>query len=197
MDRWHVPKIWKSDAFILGGGPSLLDVDLWQLKGKNVIAVNNAYRVAPFAQFLYFMDGRWWDWHEEALQHWPNTMVTSCERAAETGRVKYLKRGRRNVFDPRPGYISKGSNSGHGAICLATALGATRTILLGFDMHAEKGHNFHQEHGRVVPETIYKSNYFISFEMLAPTLPEGVEVINATPDSALKVFPYRPLEAFI
>lgn len=189
--RWEVPKLWETSAYILGGGPSLSDVDLSRIEGKNVVAVNNAYRKAPWASFLYFQDCAWWDWHEEeVMATYPGMIVSACNRVKSHERVRWLQRGFRNRYDPRPGMISKGSNSGHGAICLAAALGAKTIYLLGFDMHAKNGHNFHQDHKRTVPHTIYETNFFRSFDALVEGLDEiGVEVVNATPGSALPTFP--------
>jgi len=51
--------MWEGEtAFIVGGGPSLLDVDISVLEGKRVIGVNNAYQLLPNAPFLVFHDHR-------------------------------------------------------------------------------------------------------------------------------------------
>lgn len=189
-NAWVIPKLWQSRAFILGGGPSLSKIDIERLRGRNVIAVNNAYRLANWIPFVYFLDRVWWNWHEEEVSQHPGIIVTQCVHLEKNKRVKWLKRGKRNEYDPRPGYMSYGGNSGHGAICLATALGAREIVLLGFDMHARRGHNWHQDHKRDVPADIYSNNFRKPMTILAQSLKDyDVRILNATPGSALDVFP--------
>lgn len=190
MSGWHVPKLWETSAYILGGGPSLGGVDIDRLKNSNVIAVNNAYQLADWLPFVYFMDEPWFRWHEEELRGFQGLKVTGAPNLKGEPGLKWLQRGKRHVYDPRPGYISRGNNSGQGAICLAVALGAKKVILLGFDMHAKMGHNYHQDHPRGVPKSIYADKYFQCFNMLKPSLEAlGVQVVNATLGSALPTFP--------
>ncbi len=53
-DLWPIPKIWnKSTVFIIGGGPSLLDIDLSLLHDKRVIGVNQAYKLGNWIDILW------------------------------------------------------------------------------------------------------------------------------------------------
>ena len=45
-------------VFVVASGPSLADVDLEQLRGLNVIAINRSYEAVPWAEILYFSDAR-------------------------------------------------------------------------------------------------------------------------------------------
>jgi len=57
---WRVPRLWPGgECFILGGGPSLKDVDMSRLKGHRVIAVNNAFKLADWIDVMFFGDPRW------------------------------------------------------------------------------------------------------------------------------------------
>src|SRR5262252_9262135 len=57
---WNVPHEWPAQtAFIVAGGPSVLQQDLELLRGRNVIAINSSVYAVPWAQFLYFGDYRW------------------------------------------------------------------------------------------------------------------------------------------
>jgi hypothetical protein len=58
---WSVPREWPGETvFIVGGGPSVLGVDLEALRGRRVIAINSSVYKLPWADFLYFGDWRWW-----------------------------------------------------------------------------------------------------------------------------------------
>src|SRR5262245_58161205 len=59
---WTVPHEWPGQtAFIVAGGPSVLNVDLELLRGRNVIVINSSVYAVPWAQYLYFGDFRWWN----------------------------------------------------------------------------------------------------------------------------------------
>lgn len=62
MNFWSVPREWPGEtAFIVGGGPSVLQQDLELLHGQNVIVINSSVHAVPWADFLYFGDWRWWN----------------------------------------------------------------------------------------------------------------------------------------
>lgn len=189
---WVPPQIWSSRAYILGGGPSLSKIDVDRLRGQNVIAVNNAYKLGDWIPFVYFGDRAWFNWHEEEVLKHPGILVTACPDLWKTQAqgVKWMERGARGVYDSRPGYMTYGHSSGHAAICLAVDLGAKEVVLFGFDMHARHGHNWHNEHRREVPSSIYSSNFYKPMQKLAVSLKDmGISVLNATPGSALDLFP--------
>jgi len=51
------PQIWKDGiAFILGGGPSLNDVDFDLIKNRRIIGVNNAYQLGDWVDVCWFGD---------------------------------------------------------------------------------------------------------------------------------------------
>lgn len=59
---WSVPREWPGETvFIVGGGPSVLGVDLETLRGRRVIVINSSVYKAPWADFLYFGDWRWYN----------------------------------------------------------------------------------------------------------------------------------------
>jgi len=62
MKFWSVPREWAGQiAFIVAGGPSVLQQNLELLRGRNVIAINSSIYALPWADFLYFGDWRWWN----------------------------------------------------------------------------------------------------------------------------------------
>jgi hypothetical protein len=59
---WSVAREWAGETvFIVGGGPSVLGVDLEALRGQRVIAINSSVYKLPWADILYFGDWRWWN----------------------------------------------------------------------------------------------------------------------------------------
>ena len=62
---WSVPRLWPgATVACLGCGPSLNADQVVLLRGRaRVIAINDAWRVAPWADVLYGCDGRWWRKH--------------------------------------------------------------------------------------------------------------------------------------
>jgi hypothetical protein len=77
MKFWTVPQEWPGEtAFIIAGGPSVLEVDLEQLRGRRVILINSSVYCAPWADYLYFGDWRWWDQHKAAAATFAGRVVT-------------------------------------------------------------------------------------------------------------------------
>jgi hypothetical protein len=66
-DFWTVPCEWPGECvFIIGGGPSVLSQNIEALRGHRVIVINSSVYAAPFADFLFFGDWRWWNEDENA-----------------------------------------------------------------------------------------------------------------------------------
>lgn len=91
----------------------------------------------------------------------------------------------------KPGVIHQGNNSGFQAINLAYMMGATRILLLGYNMKG-KGEHFFGKHALpgLSSETDY-TKYINAFnEINTP----GLEIINCTENSALTCFPKMSLD---
>lgn len=192
LKPWSVPEIWKGGTcYVLGGGPSLAKIDIERLRGQRVIAVNNAYQLARWIDVMYFMDKVWFGWHQEELTKWPGIKVCCAVGLGHIKWLRCLEMGRREGIDDRPTHLSRGSNSGCGAIGLAAKFGVERINLLGFDMHTVDGqHNWHGSHQRDVPPNIYQTQFTRSFNILKKALDgRGIEIVNATPGSSLTTFP--------
>ncbi len=88
--------------------------------------------------------------------------------------------------------IHTGGNSGHQAINLAYLMGAKKIILLGFDMQRTGGRtHFHGDHeGMSNPDDAIFREWVKNFEVMAKDFQEvGVEVLNASRETALTCFP--------
>ncbi len=143
-----------------------------------VIAVSDAYRLAPWADCLVSSDSKWWMAHPEAEKF-----------AGE----KYSRHERREVraFRPTPMAV----NSGLMAMHLAKEKGAERIILLGFDMQGSHYFGPHTAKWGAHPGDVLSNTSDKRFRQHMGQFRQwrGCEVINCTPNSALKCFPVAHL----
>ena len=200
-------------AVLIGGGPSLTREQVAQVelvreqrRALRVIAVNDAYRLAPFADICYFADSEWWGWHKDR----PDFQAFAgqkCSISDSGGNIKdpavHILRnanGRGHSFglslDPKQ--IVTGSNSGYQALNIAVLAGAKTIILIGFDAReptaTSKTHWF-GDHPKIEPVAAY-AEYRKAFSAgEAAIKAAGVRVINCSPGSAINSFEKLPLEA--
>lgn len=201
----RVPRLFPNSTILcLGCGPSLSRVDVDACRGvAPVIAINDAVSLAPWADVLYAADSAWWRAHggmpefgglkfaivNKSLRHDSHVPgVTVLENTGEAGlecKPSGLRTGLRG-----------GSNSGYQAINIAVHLGASRIVLLGYDMQpADDGRtHFFGEH----PVPIRKSSPYGLFRrsfdaLVEPLQQRGIEIVNCTRQTALMCFPRRPL----
>jgi len=153
-----------------------------------VLAINDAYRLAPWADVLYAADQGWWKWHQ-GVPSFTGPKYAMQAGAAEWG-VTVLRNTGDEGLERDPCGLRNGRNGGYQAINLAVHLGATRIVLLGYDMQAFKGQPSHWfgEHpdGNRAPYDTYR-HYFQT--IVAPLQALGVTVLNASRTSALDCFP--------
>lgn len=181
------------ELFIVAGGPSLREFDFSRLEGRTHLAINRSYEVCPQASILWWSDKRFFDWHHEGLKKHKAPIKASGLRKRDHHTypdwVKVWKFTGIDGFDQEN--LRSGNNSTYAAIHLAVHLGYRRIVLLGVDMCFSGGKShWHEGHGVEHKESTLKEKMLPYFDTLAPHLEEmGVEVINANPDSELKVWP--------
>lgn len=203
IEPWRVPRLWDGEtAVLIAGGPSLTQAQCDHVRGTaRVLAINDAYRLAPWCDALYFCDGKWWDWHKDRPEFAALTCIraTLDQRAAETDRsLKWLRNTGRDGLEVEPTGLRTGRNSGYQAINLAVHLGARRIVLLGYDMKLGADGRDHwfgtHPQGRVMTPHHFANIFLPAFATLAAPLAErGIEMVNATPGSALDVWPVKTL----
>lgn len=190
-----VPRLFPGGTILcVASGPSLKQADIDYSRGRidAAIAINTSYQRIPWAHALYAADAHWWGWHKGAKDFAGERYSVSPE-AAKWG-VSILRNAGSEGLELSPDGLKTGRNSGYQAINLAVHLGATRIVLLGYDMQRGPGHESHW-HGDHPQHQESPFGIFIEkFKTLVAPLAElGVEVINCSPRTALKVFPVRPL----
>lgn len=189
-----VPRLWPGSTVVcLGGGPSLTSEDVAACRGQRVIAINDAYRLAPWADVLYAADARWWRWHRGVPTF--TGLKYSLQRDAAHWGVTILQHTGDQGLETAPTGLRTGQNGGYQAINLAVHLGATRVLLLGYDMQvgpAGRTHWFghHPDHN-VSPYHTFLARWP---SIVAPLRALGVKVLNCSRETALTVFPRVSLE---
>ena len=199
---WSVPCLWPgATVACLGGGPSLTVEQLNELRGRaRVIAINDAWRLAPWADALYACDGRWWR-KQDGVRAYAGLKITLSNSAAQVAawpEIKVLENTGTEGLELSPHGLRTGRNGGYQAINLAVHLGARRILLLGYDMRLSadgRSHWFGDHADWPTRPNIYRDVFLPHFEGLAHALDAiGVAVVNCTPGSALQVFPTAPLD---
>lgn len=194
---WCAPKLWPgATAVVLATGPSMSQEVADSVRGKaRAIAVNDAFRLAPWADALYAADWMWWrHYKDEALKF--AGLKVSIGTDCPYGEVFALAKGGDDGFDTRPTHLRTGKNSGYQAVHLAAHFGARRILLCGFDMRVvrKRSHYFGDHPDELRNEKLYEV-FCKYFERVAPAYRHrGIEVINCTPGSALTCFPHQSLE---
>lgn len=165
------------------------------MRGRRIIAVNDAHRLLPFADILYACDAAWWNMHkgvrEFGGERWSSHGLCrksndKSDAARDHGLLLVAGRDSHEGFSLDPDCIHYGSNSGFQAVNMAILLGATRIILVGFDM---RGTHFFGKHPKGLRNATSFVNFIRAFERAAKYLPKHITILNATPGSALRCFP--------
>jgi len=191
----------------VGGGPSLLTTDLTPLHDKHVIGTNDAYKLGAWIDICYFGDFTWWhEYHRESLAMFCGikvcclTGVDAAEYGAEVIAAGILPLRRAMVGLHEAPDIGWYGNTGTSAINLAIILGAKRIVLVGFDMQLGKsGESNWHPNKKNEPNSKKYPVFMAQMELLKTHLAllkeqgREVEVINATPGSAMTTFPIMTL----
>lgn len=190
------------DLYIVGGGDSLEGYDLSHLHEKGrVLGINRAPELIP-CHACFTIDHNFLDHCHNTLAQW---VQDGIEVAAATGDTwfnihkpipgaLYLKRVQGVGLDEGPGTIVNGLNSGHVGLCYSILKRARRIYLLGFDLNGENTH-WHDGYSWGCGRTkIYFPRWAKRFDEIRDALPDGCEVFNCNPNSAITAFQFTSYE---
>lgn len=196
-------------CIVAATGPSLTeqvaaDCRSLQTEGFKVLAINDAWRRLPFADVLYTTDRGWWDVHGDIAfkgERWAsqaaNLSIDDDKRSwgrCEELRIQLVTARDGDTFSLVPGEIHYGNNSGFAGVNLALQFGAKEILLVGFDMHRAGGQeHFFGDHPAPLHNGSDFTPFIRAFSNAAKSLPSDVEIVNCTPGSALRCFPFGTL----
>jgi hypothetical protein len=180
----------------LGGGPSLVREDVDYCRGKaTVVCVNDAWRLAPWADALIGSDAAWWHVHN-GVPDFPGLKFCLQANAATIPGMRVLRNTGDAGLEADPTGVRTGRNSGAAAINLAVHFGAKRIILLGYDMEVcdeNRSHWFGNHPQGLRGNSPYPLFRAMIATMVDPLKLAGVQVINASRQTALVCFPRMAL----
>lgn len=138
-----------------------------------VVAVSDAYKLAPWADALVSNDGNWWNHHKDAMNF-----------AGRKFCGTHYKQLERLIPD---GSFGGGTNSGLQGMRAAQIMGATKILLLGFDM---RGTHYFGKHPEPLRNTT-ANRFKVHIHQFSKW--KGCLAINCTPNSALTRFPFMDI----
>lgn len=187
----------------IASGPSLCADDLEYVHSKHtkglckVVAVNREFEYAPWADVLYAADYRFWaEYLPDIHKVFRGELWTLDKEAAKRFKLNYIRRGMGDGYSSDRTELNTGGNSGYQAIHLAVHFGASKVVLLGYDMQPTNNmhHHFGAHRNKLPNPTGYKL-WVPRFKYLFSDLKRlKVEAINATrataiPDAWVKRIP--------
>lgn len=192
---------------IIAGGPSL---DLKQCRtiaiakhrdpSLTVIAINDAVYPCFWADFVYACDAQWWDYHGplHGFRGGKISLIVPDQEGKDRNKsrvegLELFTASGTDGLDERPGFIRTGKNSGFQATHIAYHMGAKKIVWVGFDFKNFNNHWFGQ-HPSPVRRSTLGINWVTWITDLGMKLRDrGVEIVNATPGSAITAFPFVDL----
>lgn len=179
--------------------PRVYSEYLAPLHGRHVIGINNAYMIGNWIQVEFFGDNSWYLKHRLALAKFPGLKVSCAPRFAKDGvaeGIKYLAKDRnhRRGITSDIQKVGWNNNSGAAAISLARHFGVKRIMLLGFDMKrtGKQGH-WHAPHNE--KDALPFGRHLKGFPFIASDARKmKIEILNVSPDSAIRSFKKVTLE---
>lgn len=184
---------------IVASGPTAKTENLDVLRGNaRVIAINNSWKLTPFADVLYACDSEWWERHKPDFAGLKVSGLGGGDHQVEVARDHGGVWTNKMVFQPL-GKIGAGGNSGFQAINLAVQFGCVDIALIGFDMRVDRGVHWHGVHpkGKNPTDTNIKvwrahlDNASASLEQ------RGISVVNCSAVSALTQYKKIGLEEWL
>ena len=184
-------------VIVIGTGPSAAATPLAGARGLvRTVAIKTSILLAPWADALYGADKGWWianqgakDFH--GLKFSPGPSICKVYPDIRLIRLKPVA----DILTKEIGVIgcglkTGGGHSGFQAVNLAVQFGAKRIVLVGFDMTLTHGAHWHSDYrGIAKPDANRVRSWRESFDACAPQFEQlGVEVLNASPISALQAY---------
>lgn len=218
--RCQVQRCWEGRTVVcIAGGPSVTEASIERVRAARaagavrVLAVNDAYLLAPWADAAYFADARWWHQQGTGLERrWPWLAMSAAQVSAareefpgpwlsirhpneiKDPRVFLLENVATGGLSPTPYGVCTGANSGFQALNIAVHAGAAVIVLLGYDMrHDGKRTHVHNGHKGGSSDALLREMAVCFKTLEKPLAALGVRVLNCSPGTRITSFPVVPL----
>lgn len=196
---------------IVASGSSTKSAGVERLRGKlPVLAIKeNAVDLCPWADVVYGCDLPWWK-HRRGLPDFKGVRIGYDPRIRElypdVNLIRIPETRNRGVdafanemMFEEPGVIGGGCNSGFQALNIAAQFGSQRILLVGFDMSLRGGAHWYGRNNWVKannPDQPAVTRWCRHMTVASDVLRRmGIEVVNASPHSALACFPKMTIAA--
>ena len=192
----------------IGTGPSLTPEQIVAARRRQfaLYACNNAIFMAPDARVLYAVNLAWWDHYHDQIMDFPCSRWTTNKDAASKYGLNWIAEKNAPGLSTDPMVVHHGHGSGYTMVNLAFLQGAERIILLGYDLKyaadydgkarqvgSSPRHYFGEYPSSMQhwPSVQVKDGVHVELLDLYRSVAEqgAVEILNATPDSAIDCFP--------
>ena len=181
-------------VFIVGGGSSLKGFDFSRLDGRKVFGINQACVYLPNLTAIYWADQDWAAKNDDTLSRhqcklrFCGSPLFSRENVEDQafelqGGATMLHISGVDGLDDNINCV-RGNNSGSHVINLCINAGASKIVLLGFDM---KMRHWHNDYDLPYTPDVY-IGFLDSINSIAKANPKA-EIINCSMESAITSFP--------
>jgi hypothetical protein len=198
-DFGSVTAPWWNDrtVYLIGGGPSLSGFALDTLCGLgHCIGINQSMFDIPVAAGISIDQRFILERHQELAEFAQTTQLylapgdRFCRTVDPVAGAIYLRSEFMQGLSTSPDLLHTGGTSGYAALNLAVLKRARKIVLLGYDYGVIGGrHHYHDDYFWHRPEDQSWQSWARHFDSAAIQCRElGIEVINASPRSAIECF---------
>lgn len=200
----------------LATGPSFSpqQADVARAKGFTLFGCNNVWKDVPDLALLYACNEGWWNhyWSDE-LAKYPAQKWTTNKVAAQKYGLNWIDEKDAPGLSADPECIHHGHGSGFTMVNLAFLMGASRIVLLGYDLKYAADYKGQDRNPGSTPRHYFAGGEYpsalrhwpfwsiergVHVEMLKiyqSVADQGlVEIVNCSPGSALECFPKMRIE---
>jgi hypothetical protein len=183
---------------LVASGPSAAEVDLEIGIGRTkFVAINNSWKLCPWADALHACDVQWWDEHKGCPEFMGSLKVCVDYRIRDRPKswgVSFLHCHRpSDAFEMKQiGNVGWGGNSGYNCLNWVAQLYPKKIILVGYDMTRQFGAHWHEPHsgGLSNPTNVNIERWRRVMEWAhIPLGQAGITTINCSSISVLKKYP--------
>jgi hypothetical protein len=192
---------WRGEAAaVVASGASAKKAGVHLLRGRlRVIAIKETHELAPWADAVYGCDAAFWR-NRRGLPEFSGLKISFDKTSFPEVKKIEIEDTRSEIFlFDEPGKIGSGGNSGFQAVNLAIQFGARKVLMIGIDASSRGGLHWYGENRGFKRSNPMASNFerWVRSFAKAAAQPEmrSVEVINASPESAISCFKKDSVEA--